>query len=161
MTKLFFTTALAMSALCLQAQTVVSLDKAGTLSEKISSAEKYEITNLKISGPLNGTDFILLRDMAGMDQENNKSNGTLETLDLTDASIVKGGEPYYVSYGGTCHVHQMRHSKRREATNYCNGNRRQLLLRVQSIEQPRHSCFYKRNRKLCLVLYSIGEVQFS
>lgn len=100
MTKLFFTTALAMSALCLQAQTVVSLDKAGTLSEKISSAEKYEITNLKISGPLNGTDFILLRDMAGMDQENNKSNGTLETLDLTDASIVKGGEPYYVSYGG-------------------------------------------------------------
>lgn len=37
MTKLFFTTALAMSALCLQAQTVVSLDKAGTLSEKISS----------------------------------------------------------------------------------------------------------------------------
>lgn len=100
MTKLFFTTALAMSALCLQAQTVVSLDKAGTLSKKISSAEKYEITNLKISGPLNGTDFILLRDMAGMDQENNKSNGTLETLDLTDASIVKGGEPYYVSYGG-------------------------------------------------------------
>ena len=56
-----------MSALCLQAQTVVSLDKAGTLSKKISSAEKYEITNLKISGPLNGTDFILLRDMAGMD----------------------------------------------------------------------------------------------
>lgn len=40
MTKLFFTTALVMSALCLQAQTVVSLDKAGTLSEKISSAEK-------------------------------------------------------------------------------------------------------------------------
>ena len=64
MTKLFFTTAIAMSALCLQAQTVVSLDKAGTLSAKISSAEKYEITNLKISGPLNGTHFILLRDMA-------------------------------------------------------------------------------------------------
>ena len=71
MIKLLLSAALVLSAVSAQGQTVISLDKSGTLSEKISNADKYNITSLKISGPLNGTDFILLRDMAGLDQDNN------------------------------------------------------------------------------------------
>lgn len=39
----------------------VKLDKAGTLPNKISFFEKYDITNLKIIGEINGTIWSLLR----------------------------------------------------------------------------------------------------
>ena len=49
-----------------QAQTTVNVEKAGTLSEQIGDDMKYQITSLKVTGQLNGTDFVLLRDMAGI-----------------------------------------------------------------------------------------------
>ena len=39
--------------------------EAGKLSEKISEADRYNVTELKISGSINGTDILLLRKMAG------------------------------------------------------------------------------------------------
>ena len=35
--------------------------EAGKLSEKISEADRYNVTELKISGSINGTDILLLR----------------------------------------------------------------------------------------------------
>jgi hypothetical protein len=70
----------------------VSLDKAGTLSNFISKEEKFSIAKLTITGQLNGTDFILIREMAS------SPDGQLATLDLTDAKIVKGGKSYYDNY---------------------------------------------------------------
>ena len=37
-------------------QVTIKLEKAGTLPDKIGSTKKYQITNLKIIGEINGTD---------------------------------------------------------------------------------------------------------
>lgn len=78
----------------------IHLKEAGTLDEFISSSDKYKITELVLSGPINGTDLRLLRDMAGCDHERKKTNGRLKVLDLRDALIVAGGQ-WYVKYGST------------------------------------------------------------
>ena len=46
-------------------QITIKLDEAGTLSNKIGSRRKYNITNLKIIGEINGTDWRMIREMAG------------------------------------------------------------------------------------------------
>lgn len=78
-------------------QITIKLDKAGTLPDKIGSSKKYKITNLKIVGELNGTDWLLIRDMAGGNYDGRpyESEGKLATLDLSDAKIVSGGENYF------------------------------------------------------------------
>ena len=60
---------------------------AGKLSNRIDPDLKYLLTNLSISGQLNGTDFALLRDMI--------INGSLKFIDLENAKIVHGGDAYY------------------------------------------------------------------
>ena len=78
---------------------------AGTLKDFISDDEKYQIEELTLSGELNGTDFRLIRDMAGITYKYNGrsgrecyefayTNGKLKSLDLTNATIVEGGNPY-------------------------------------------------------------------
>ena len=83
-----------------QAQTTVNVETPGTLSSKVSAEEKYSITDLTITGSLNGTDVKFLREMAGQDEDNNKTDGKLAKLDLSGASIVAGGDAYFVKYGG-------------------------------------------------------------
>ena len=70
----------------------VTFTTAGTLSKKITSYQKYSITNLKVSGPINGTDVRYLREMAGRDYADNITDGKLVDLDLADANIVEGGK---------------------------------------------------------------------
>ena len=74
-------------------QVTIKLDKAGTLPDKIGSSKKYKITNLKIVGEINGTDWRLIRDMASED-DYGRTKGKLSTLDLSDAKIVGGGNSY-------------------------------------------------------------------
>ena len=69
---------------------------AGTLPSLISNNEKYDITDLTLTGELNGSDFRLLRDMAGNDYQGNLTNGKLSKLDLSGATIVSGGD-YYIN----------------------------------------------------------------
>lgn len=77
-------------------QVVINLDEPGTLPQKISASDKYRITNLKINGKIDGTDFGFLREMAGQSiNGEDETDGKLSTLDLSDAKIVGGGEPYY------------------------------------------------------------------
>ena len=72
----------------------IVLTSAGMLAEAVSEEEKYRFTTLTIAGPLNGTDLRYLREMMGIDREGNETPGRLHTLDLTDASMVAGGESY-------------------------------------------------------------------
>ena len=67
-------------------QITIKLDKAGTLPDKIGSSKKYKITNLKIVGEINGTDWCLIRDMAAEDIYG-YTEGKLSTLDLSDIII--------------------------------------------------------------------------
>ena len=75
-------------------QITIKLDKAGTLPDRISESKKYLITNLKIVGEVNGTDWRFIREMAGCDNYGSKTNGKLSILDLSDAKIVEGGSEY-------------------------------------------------------------------
>ncbi len=80
-------------------QITIKLDKAGTLPNKIGSSEKYKITNLKIVGEINGTDWKMIRVMAGRDYWGDVTEGNLSVLDLSEAKIVNGGDEYFVRGG--------------------------------------------------------------
>ena len=75
-------------------QITLKLDEAGTLPDKISANEKNLITNLKIVGKVNGTDWNYIREMAGRDYKGEKTDGKLSILDLSEAKIVAGGDAY-------------------------------------------------------------------
>ena len=79
-------------------QITIKLDEAGTLPDSISESKKYLITNLKIVGEVNGTDWKFIREMAGCDYYNETTDGKLSILDLSDAKIVEGGFEYF-KYG--------------------------------------------------------------
>lgn len=95
----------------------LTLSGPGTLSGVLSAEEKSKVTHLKVSGELNAEDMKLIRVMAGaLDMKDwNERPGSLEYLDLGDASFVTGKNlPYmqqdasgytytqirYISYNG-------------------------------------------------------------
>ena len=82
-------------------QITIKLEKAGTLPDKIGSTKKYQITNLKILGEINGTDLMFIRNMAGgIDYYDETGEGKLSVLDLSQARIVVGGGPYFYYFEG-------------------------------------------------------------
>ena len=64
-------------------QITIKLEKAGTLPNRISERKKYLITNLKIVGQVNGTDWRFIREMAGCDYYWGKTDGKLSIVDLS------------------------------------------------------------------------------
>ncbi len=110
--RLMFVVCMLMCGLSIQAaddglitdQVIIDKLVAGTLPQRISSDEKYLITNLKINGQINGTDLRLIREMAGLSvkgsdwEPDEETEGKLSILDLSDAKIVSGGDPYYQVY---------------------------------------------------------------
>ena len=62
----------------------ITLSSAGTLSTRLPSVYYGEVTELKLSGPINGSDINVLKKMSNMTE-----------LDLTNAKIVGGGDAYY------------------------------------------------------------------
>lgn len=83
-----------------QKSKMVTLEIAGTLRDKIGYSEKFSITHLKVSGPINTNDIQYIREMAGCyyDTNGSKYNGSLHHLDLRDASYSGDGPMIYV-YG--------------------------------------------------------------
>ena len=69
------------------------LGEAGQLRLLVGK-ELYDYTKLSIAGPLNGDDLRCLREMMGRGLDNTATAGRLSDVDLTDARIVAGGEPY-------------------------------------------------------------------
>ena len=87
-------------------QITIKLDKAGTLPDRIGSSKKYKITNLKIFGEINGTDWKMIREMAGgSDYYGGSTKGNLSVLDLSEAKIVEGGDYYYYDDGSHYYDH--------------------------------------------------------
>ncbi|MCI6838327.1 MAG: leucine-rich repeat protein [Prevotella sp.] len=73
---------------------VVNVSVPGTLQQKISKRQQMRIADLVVSGPLNGADLRLLRAMAGVGVDGKPTGGRLRRLDMSDATLVPGGEPY-------------------------------------------------------------------
>ena len=81
-------------------QITIKLDEAGALPNKIGSSKMYKITNLKIIGEINGTDWKMIRAMAGgSTYYGGSTEGNLSVLDLSEAKIVGGGDYYYHDNG--------------------------------------------------------------
>jgi len=74
----------------------INVTNAGTLSSLIADSKKNLITNLIVTGNLNGSDIRYIREMAGVDYKGIATKGKLVNLDLSGAAIVSGGNPYYV-----------------------------------------------------------------
>lgn len=68
-------------------------DKPGSLSDLLDD-RLYTMNSITISGPLNGTDMRALRSLAGRDYEGHATTTQIEAIDLTDATIVSGGESF-------------------------------------------------------------------
>ena len=79
-------------------QITIKLDEAGTLPDRIGSSRKYQITNLKLVGEINGTDLRMIREMAGSDYYGGSTEGNLSVLDLSEAKIVIGGGDCFNGY---------------------------------------------------------------
>lgn len=74
--------------------TELTVKTPGSLNELIAADEKYEVTELKLSGEINGTDMLFLREMAALTYDGTRTDGKLRSLDLSGARIVEGGESY-------------------------------------------------------------------
>ena len=70
-------------------QITLHVESAGTLPGMIDESRLPYITDLKLTGELNGTDIRLIRTLT---QEN------LQILDLSEARILGGGAPYKLAY---------------------------------------------------------------
>ena len=78
---------------------VAFVANAGELSSIIPENEKHTITSLKIFGELNGTDIKFIREnMVKCYNRGTETFGALKILDLSEATIVEGGDAYYNSY---------------------------------------------------------------
>lgn len=71
-------------------EVVVNNNVAGNLESQISESEKLTAQKWIISGELNSSDMKFLRDVFEF--------GVITDLDLGNAQIVSGGEPYYSQY---------------------------------------------------------------
>ena len=77
---------------------VVTIATAGTMKELLGD-DYLNITSLKVVGPINGDDVYYLRKMLGGSNFSEADWGKLTTLDLSEATIVEGGEYYYQNLG--------------------------------------------------------------
>ena len=94
-----------------QTKRTIHVATAGTLPELISEDDKYQITDLTLTGEINGDDLGFLREMAGCSMQIYAdyeptyasasavfTDGILTSLDLSEVRIVAGG-CYMISWG--------------------------------------------------------------
>ena len=79
---------------------VVDVTEPGKLSELLPTEGRYDIRDLKVTGKINGTDIRTLRELMGKTIDDAKTNGMLKHLDLSQATIVAGGDAYAYSLNG-------------------------------------------------------------
>lgn len=102
---LLLATTLCLAATSLQAQTeTITMEKAGTLDSIVDARNvRYTTTSLTVSGPINGKDFVTLRDMCGVKNYTTKTDGQVTSLDLSGARIVASDDVYF-NYMGTSYT---------------------------------------------------------
>ena len=94
--KTVIVTIIMLLSLNIQQTTAITIEvkTAGTLPALIPY-NVSSITELTITGNLNGTDIRLIRQLAGNDYNGKTTNGRLTELDISGAKIISGGETYY------------------------------------------------------------------
>lgn len=72
----------------------VAVSSPGSLRTVLNEEMIYNYDTLKVKGKINGTDLKTIRAVAGRDEYGEKTDGGLRTLDLSEATIVDGGDVY-------------------------------------------------------------------
>ena len=144
-------------------QITIKLDKAGTLPDRIASSKKYKITNLKIVGEINGTDWNMIREMAGRNYQESSTEENLSVLDLSEAKIVAGGDYYYYDNLFNNKVYTSNDEIGEYAFAYCSGlTSLTLPVGITSIGEFAFSgCSGLTSLTLPAGITSIGEYAFS
>ncbi len=144
-------------------QITIKLDKAGTLPDRIGSSKKYKITNLKLVGEINGTDWNMIREMAGRDYQESSTEGNLSVLDLSEAKIVAGGDYYYYDNLFNNKVYTSNDEIGEYAFAYCSGlTSLTLPVGITSIgDDTFYGCSGLTSLTLPAGITSIGEYAFS
>ncbi len=74
----------------------LTLDEAGSLNSLITEEELGYVGTLTLTGNINSSDLLYLRKLAGVDEYNERTDGMLHELDLSQAHIVEGGNPFLI-----------------------------------------------------------------
>ena len=74
----------------------IELQEPGTLKAKMGQLGADDYYSLTVKGRVNSTDLKFLRNLAGVDSTGHGTQGRLTSLDLQNAAIVAGGEPYLI-----------------------------------------------------------------
>ena len=73
----------------------VIVNNAGELTDLVENDSQIaKAISLKIKGPLNGSDFLILRALAGRNYDGGNTSGGLRYINFTEARIVDGGSRY-------------------------------------------------------------------
>lgn len=74
----------------------LSVEEPGGLESALGYVDYRKICKLTVKGSVNGTDLKYIRFISGADEYGNETDGSLESLDLSAANLVEGGEPYFI-----------------------------------------------------------------
>lgn len=81
-------------AIDVKTNNAITVSTPGTLASIVGEEWMYGLEEISIAGQLNGTDIRFLRKMMGCDEDGNATQGKLRVVDLSDCSIVAGGDYY-------------------------------------------------------------------
>lgn len=76
----------------------IVLARPGTLASKVTEQQMYTTKSMRLRGFINSDDVRVLRDMAGVKNLAEETEGILSVIDLSGATVVAGGEPYMTYY---------------------------------------------------------------
>lgn len=77
----------------------LEVEKAGQLAQLLPDSLIGTLGTLTVTGPVDASDLLRIREMAGRDINNDKTKGRLQVLDLSQATIVSGGGAYLMVNG--------------------------------------------------------------
>lgn len=77
----------------------VKVSTPGQLRSLVSEESFFSYDTLRVQGRINATDLRTLREMAGIDENGNRTHGQMRMLDLSDAQIVAGDDYYLIDKG--------------------------------------------------------------
>ena len=74
----------------------VKVEQPGTLRSLVDAGNFFNYKSLKVEGEVNAADLRAIREMAGVDENGNRTHGQLAVLDMSKAGIVAGDDYYLI-----------------------------------------------------------------
>ena len=116
-----------------QLKDTITVREPGKLATLIRDSTYHRITKLKVKGKINSTDLQVIRRIAGRGQDGKSQRSMLQELDLTEAEIVEGGEPYLID--GVRRLTTTKHEVPERAFYGCSGLHKLYLPETTTVDR--------------------------